>query len=400
MQGESDRDSAARAHDAAHDSLPTALEPVPERPSTGHGRDSGRDSARRRDASGAGARPASRQSSQQGGVQQGSVPAERVASPQGSTRQPSSPPVAGGALADFAPPDLATPSDRGGDDEAVAPARTLTAQAAARPMSAKKAPPRAPSTAEPVARRTSLRPPEQAPAMRPASRSTVRVYTEPAATNGHGDNDDDDIDVIQESFAPAAAPGGSSHGALVSDMYAAKAAAEAGGAATEASESLDVAGGINLGRSQRRRKASGPAAAARVDVEQLRGAVEALVQGVTPLARSMDHLQVRLRAPQAASRFVCMPDCPCCSNTHASVQEDKENMRKELQGWRAEAEVWQACLERERGGREEGRSDSAALDALARDVVKKRAAVSLLKRQVLQNEARMAELVDVLIGDR
>lgn len=75
-------------------------------------------------------------------------------------------------------------------------------------------------------------------------------------------------------------------------------------------------------------------------------------------------------------------------------------MRKELQGWRAEGELWQACLERERGGPEEGRASGAALEVLVRDVDKKRAAVRALKRQVLQNEARMAELVDVLVGDR
>ena len=127
-----------------------------------------------------------------------------------------------------------------------------------------------------------LRPPEKpASYKRLDSASGVRVFIEDVADN------DDDVDIVQETFMPVAS-GEQQHGALVNDMYKAKQAAEQiahdGGLATIG---LDLEGGINLGRTSRRRKAS----IMRADLEQMRGAVEALVQGITPLARSMEYLQ-------------------------------------------------------------------------------------------------------------
>jgi hypothetical protein len=111
----------------------------------------------------------------------------------------------------------------------------------------------------------------------------VNVYAE----DGNGD---DEVDVIQEAFFLKDNSRESTHGALVSDIYKAKEAAEAGvqQANSGSSQSLEVQGGINLGRSKRKVKG---AVAARVDLTQLQQAVEGMVQGLTPLARSMDHLQ-------------------------------------------------------------------------------------------------------------
>jgi hypothetical protein len=160
--------------------------------------------------------------------------------------------------------------------KAVAPKET-------RPMSAKKGPPRTQPTMDAAPRRGRLRPPEDILTKLPSSRPNVNVFSE----ESHGD---DDVDIIQESFFHKQDSRGNAHGALVSDMYKAKEAAEAGvqQAQVGASDSLEIQGGINLGRSKRKAKG---AVSARVDLNQLQQAVQGLVQGLTPLARSMDHLQ-------------------------------------------------------------------------------------------------------------
>ena len=44
-------------------------------------------------------------------------------------------------------------------------------------------------------------------------------------------------------------------------------------------------------------------------------------------------------------------------------------------------------------------AEQAALDAVGDEVVKKAASVKLLKRQVIENEAKLSSLLDVIIGD-
>ena len=149
-------------------------------------------------------------------------------------------------------------------------------------MTAKKAPPKAPEIAQPQAHRSRVRPP-QAPALpRPGSRSAARVYIDDL-----GDSDDN-VDIVQETFVRADSSG-QGRGALLSDMYKAKEAAEQlTNRGSIADSELHVEGGIDLGRAQRKKRAS----VAQADLGQLRNAVESLVQGVTPLARAMEHLQV------------------------------------------------------------------------------------------------------------
>jgi hypothetical protein len=153
-----------------------------------------------------------------------------------------------------------------------------------RPMTAKKAPPNAPVVAPEGKKRTSrVAPPDNLPAQRGAARSSVHLYKQ------GDDGSDDDVNVVQETLAHTDAPA-QAHGALVNDMYKAKEAAEQ--LTRKGSQSgdgaLHIEGGINLGRAQRKKRSS----IARADVGQLREAVESLVQGVTPLARSMENLQV------------------------------------------------------------------------------------------------------------
>ena len=163
-----------------------------------------------------------------------------------------------------------------------------------RPMTAKKAPPKAPEIAQPQAHRSRVRPP-QAPALpRPGSRSAARVYVDDL-----GDSDDN-VDIVQETFVRADSSG-QGRGALLSDMYKAKEAAEQlANRGSIADSELHVEGGIDLGRTQRKKRAS----MAQADLGQLRNAVESLVQGVTPLARAMEHLQV----------------CPCTLAARALLQ--------------------------------------------------------------------------------
>lgn len=151
-----------------------------------------------------------------------------------------------------------------------------------RPMTAKKAPPMAPGTKGASPTRSRLRPPEAA-MQRPGSKAGVRVYTEDPGA------DCDDVDIVQEAYV-CREDQEQPHGALVSDMYKTKEAADqmAHNRGHQAGDRIELEGGINLGRSQRKRRGG----AARADPGQMRDAVEALVQGITPLARSMEYLQV------------------------------------------------------------------------------------------------------------
>jgi hypothetical protein len=151
-----------------------------------------------------------------------------------------------------------------------------------RPMTAKKAPPKAPGTKGASLSRSRLRPPEAA-LRHTGSKARVLVYTEDPGA------DCDDVDIVQETYV-CCEDQEQAHGALVSDMYKTKEAADqmAQDSGNRASNVIELEGGINLGRSQRKRKCG----TARADLGQMRDAVEALVQGITPLARSMEYLQV------------------------------------------------------------------------------------------------------------
>jgi hypothetical protein len=81
------------------------------------------------------------------------------------------------------------------------------------------------------------------------------------------------------------------------------------------------------------------------------------------------------------------------------VQEDKENMQKELQAWRSEAGLWQQRFSIESQGVQISSTEQASVDALAVDVARKLASIRLMKRQMLENEAKLANLLNLAIGD-
>ena len=194
---------------------------------------------------------------------------------------PAEAPSAGGLPAVAAPP--VARADSNATPKVSTPPTPPAGISAGRPMTAKKAPPKAASGHA----QSRLRPPIDPLMHRLDSSTGVRVFAEDA-------DGDDDVDIVQETFVPVSGKE-HQHGALVSDMYKAKEAAEhqvAPDGAPAMPAGLDIEGGINLGRGQRRRKGG----AVRADLGQMRGAVEALVQGIAPLARSMEYLQVRCSA--------------------------------------------------------------------------------------------------------
>lgn len=127
-----------------------------------------------------------------------------------------------------------------------------------------------------------MRPPDSLTAHQAGASTGVAVFKE------ESEDSDDDVNIVQEEYVQPEVLG-AAPGALVSDMFKVKDAADQASHGSEsAPNALQIEGGINLGRAQRKKRGS----VVRTDLSQLRGAVEALVQGVTPLARCMEHLQV------------------------------------------------------------------------------------------------------------
>lgn len=180
----------------------------------------------------------------------------------------------------------------------------------ARPMSAKKAPPKPAGGHEGAVprpqrhtRRVSTQ--DDASGARPGSVTGVRVFHEAPH------DDEEEIHVVQEeapaTMRRAAAPGSSvsaqggaeGHGILVRDMMAAQEAAESAAPATGADAHEGLTEGIKLSRTRKRKEN-----AAHTDLLALRESIQTLCRGMTPLARSMDHLQVcyfALLAPATAA---------------------------------------------------------------------------------------------------
>jgi peptidoglycan hydrolase CwlO-like protein len=81
------------------------------------------------------------------------------------------------------------------------------------------------------------------------------------------------------------------------------------------------------------------------------------------------------------------------------VQEDKENMQKELQSWRSEASRWQQRLHSAERGAHASATEQAAVDSISEEIGKRKHSIKLLKRQIVENENKLAHLLAVVIGD-
>lgn len=74
-------------------------------------------------------------------------------------------------------------------------------------------------------------------------------------------------------------------------------------------------------------------------------------------------------------------------------------MQKELQVWRSEAILWQERLEGEMRQQADTSGEQAQLAALDEQVKKRASGIKMLKRQVIENEKTLSQLVNLLIGD-
>ena len=73
-------------------------------------------------------------------------------------------------------------------------------------------------------------------------------------------------------------------------------------------------------------------------------------------------------------------------------------MQKELLAWRNEAATWQKRLQAA-AQQSQAQSVQQEVTMLDEDIAKKQALIKLLKRQVLENEAKLSQLLDVAVGD-
>jgi TRAF3-interacting protein 1 len=141
---------------------------------------------------------------------------------------------------------------------------------------------------------------------------------------GDNDDDDDEVEVVTESvpdFAPSGmgdSLSGDGQGALVKDILSAQKqlAKGAEGAAETEEEAAPASTGIVLKRRGSSKNVTQPAGAkGATDLGKLRESIQALCQSTMPLGKSMDYLQ-----------------------------EDLENMKKELKFWMNEHRVYQEKL--------------------------------------------------------
>jgi Microtubule-binding protein MIP-T3 C-terminal region len=75
------------------------------------------------------------------------------------------------------------------------------------------------------------------------------------------------------------------------------------------------------------------------------------------------------------------------------MQEDKVSMQKELQTWRNEAALWQSRLTNEQHATSMNSEMRNQCSSIQDEIDKKQARLSLLRRQILVNEAALDELI-------
>eukprot|EP00892_Ulva_mutabilis_P005386 jgi/Ulvmu1/3219/UM015_0260.1 len=223
-----------------------------------------------------------------------------------------------------------------------------------RPLTAKKAPPPAALSTQ-VKQHTRLRPPQEMVAS--AARQGVHVYHEE-----HADGDDL-IDVVETGQSAIHAHPKMAHGILVNEIYKVKDTVDAS-QMLEQGDSQSIVEGIHLGRTRRSKQRTG----SQVDFRSIQQAVEQVVQQITPLAKTMEYLQ-----------------------------EDKENMKKELQVWRSEAERWGEQLAEEK--HTWASLDKTPLTTLDDQIQKRKVSIGQIKRRILSNDDRIAEMLNLVIGD-
>ena len=90
--------------------------------------------------------------------------------------------------------------------------------------------------------------------------------------------------------------------------------------------------------------------------------------------------------------------CMCSIWMLVRVQEDKENMQKELEVWRSEGQHWGKQLAEELL-QSKAENDTQQISQLDEEIARKNAQIRQLKRQILQNEDRLMSVMSLTIGD-
>ena len=316
-----------------------------------------------------------------------------------------------------AAPDLNAPLEP--ESPVAASTATARARAPARPVSARRAPPKLASKVTEVDARDSA----ANAAANAAKASGGGSAPTGAAVMGEGDDglsdddDDDDIDdgagIAAGSNPWAAAEDPEGGGALVRDMLAAKREGDAA-ARGVAGDSEDAGGGssrrttgIILGGRRHKKAAAAAAAAAdaampsrgsadddgvggglgadafadvgeapgarggaasRADLATIREHVQALVQSTNPLGKAMD-----------------------------ALQEDMESMRKELAHWQRERQQHARRIEEDRNATAASAAKDERAEEIDAEVAAMRVKISGVKAAIAKNDAKIAKLLAMVV---
>ena len=314
-----------------------------------------------------------------------------------------------------AAPDLNAPLEP--ESPVAASTATARARAPARPVSARRAPPKLASKVTEVDARDSA----ANAAANAAKASGGGSAPTGAAVMGEGDDglsdddDDDDIDdgagIAAGSNPWAAAEDPEGGGALVRDMLAAKREGDAA-ARGVAGDSEDAGGGssrrttgIILGGRRHKKAAAAAAAdaampsrgsadddgvggglgadafadvgeapgarggaASRADLATIREHVQALVQSTNPLGKAMD-----------------------------ALQEDMESMRKELAHWQRERQQHARRIEEDRNATAASAAKDERAEEIDAEVAAMRVKISGVKAAIAKNDAKIAKLLAMVV---
>jgi len=223
-----------------------------------------------------------------------------------------------------------------------------------RPQSARRGPPKAGSRPQDSVTRESLVPTEG-----------PKVFTE-------GEDDDDEVEIVTEAepVLTAAAPADASadgQGALVKDILSAQKQLAQDTLAGEEEEAGGT--GIVLKRRGSSKGAAQPAAAKASDLGQLRASIQTLCQSAMPLGKSMDYLQ-----------------------------EDLENMKKELSFWMNEYRIYQAKLAEQQRYQDNLLNPEASVADLDNQIQQAKERIKGMKAQVLRNDETINKLLSMVVS--
>jgi hypothetical protein len=84
--------------------------------------------------------------------------------------------------------------------------------------------------------------------------------------------------------------------------------------------------------------------------------------------------------------------------SHIDLQEDKENMQKELQVWLSEGQHWGKQLAEELQQAKE-QTDTQHIAQMDEEIANKHAQIKQLKRQIIQNEEKLMKMMSLTIGE-